>query len=396
MKVLLAFDRGLDWYLDAHVAGVEAAGFPVDVGLGRFWQVDPFEYGVVHVQWPETLFNWRSPCATEMESLCRRLTEIRPHAKIIYTRHNDESHNANVGTAPTLRKLYALIESECDVMVHLGEASKTACEMRPELREKKHVVIPIPVYDEIYAPDLDMDRSEALQKLGIPLNRKVVLAFGHFRHEEERRLVANAFRSLAVRNVMLVAPGWNKPVSRLRPLSMMCVGCKTLLARTREMRLGTKSLLPHEAVARHFVAADVVFIQRRDDLNSANLPMAFLFKKVVVGPDHGNIGYWLRKTGNPVFNPEDPGSVCSALRQALELASSGLGDANHRFALSHWTTRQMGEAYVRLYQEAGEAASREAAGRAVLQASDGGRPDGRHEDGTREGVAAPTGSELQE
>lgn len=353
MKVLLAFDRGLDWYLDAHIAGVEAAGLPVEIGLDRFWRAAPFEYDVIHVQWPETLFGWRTPCAAELESLRRRLADVRRRAKIVYTRHNAESHNADAGTAPILRELYAVVESECDVMVHLGEASKIACERRPELQEKKHVVIPIPVYDEIYAPYLAMDRAEVRQGLGIPFDRKVVLAFGHFRYEEERRLTADAFRSLAARDATLVAPGWNKPVSRLRPLSIMRVGCKTLLARTRGMRLGTKSLLPHEAVARYFAAADVVFIQRLDDLNSANLPMAFLFKKVVVGPDRGNIGYWLRKTGNPVFDPKDPAAAGSALRKALELASSGLGDANHRFALSHWTTRQIGEAYAALYRKTG-------------------------------------------
>jgi hypothetical protein len=353
VKILFAYNRGLDWYLDAHTAGVEAANLPVEVSLEKFWSASPFDYDVVHIQWPETLFNWRTPCAGELESLRRRLKNIRSRAKIVYTRHNEVSHNADAGARLILQELYALIESECDVMVHLGEASKTACEARLDLGGKQHVMIPIPVYDEIYAPYLEMDRAEARQWLGIPLNRKVVLAFGHFRNEEERQLAVYAFGALDERDALLVAPGWNRPISRLRPLSILHSACQTLRARRRGMRLGTKRLLPHPAVARYFIAADVVFLQRLDGLNSANVPMAFLFSKVVAGPDCGNIGYWLRKTGNPVFKPSQPSSAGTALKQALDLAASGLGKANYEFAMSNWSMRQIGEAYAALYRKTG-------------------------------------------
>ncbi|MGB4047826.1 MAG: hypothetical protein WBL24_06640, partial [Kiritimatiellia bacterium] len=353
VNILFAYNRGLDWYSDAHAAGVEAANLPIEVSLEKFWSASPFDYDVVHIQWPETLFNWRTPSADELELLRRRLKDIRSRAKIIYTRHNEVSHNADTGAQRILRELYALIESECDVMVHLGEPSKTACETRPDLREKQHVMIPIPVYDEIYAPYLEMDRAEVRRRLGIPLHQKVALAFGHFRNEAERQLTVHAFGALNERDALLVAPGWNQPIPKWRPLALLHSACQTLRARRRGMRLGTKRLLPHPAVARYFIAADVVFLQRLDGLNSANVPMAFLFSKVVAGPDCGNIGYWLRKTGNPVFKPSQPSSAGTALKQALDLAASGLGKANYQFAMSNWSMRQIGEAYAALYRKTG-------------------------------------------
>jgi hypothetical protein len=105
-----------------------------------------------------------------------------------------------------------------------------------------------------------------------------------------------------------------------------------------------------EEVALHFAAADVVFIQRLDDLNSGNIPMAFLFRRTVLGPDCGNIGEWLQTTDNPVFDPADRNSVRLALIGALALAEEGKGDENSRFAHTRWTTRKVGEATARLYE----------------------------------------------
>lgn len=51
--------------------------------------------------------------------------------------------------------------------------------------------------------------------------------------------------------------------------------------------------------------ADIALLQRVKILNSGSLPLNFYFGNVVVGPDVGNVGEILKKTGNPVFNVED-------------------------------------------------------------------------------------------
>lgn len=115
------------------------------------------------------------------------------------------------------------------------------------------------------------------------------------------------------------------------------------------MKLGAKKIMSDEEVALHFVAADVVFIQRVNGLNSGNIPMAYLFGKVAVGPDSGNIGYWLKATMNPVFNPHDSGSIQRELSVALQMASKGMGERNRNFALSCWSTQQIGLEMAKLY-----------------------------------------------
>ena len=103
-------------------------------------------------------------------------------------------------------------------------------------------------------------------------------------------------------------------------------------------------------MATYFCASDVVFIQRRDDLNSGNIPMAFLFKKVVVGPDTGNIGEILKSTGNPVFDSQNSLSVRNALQAALNLSKTDLGRKNYDYAMTHWRSAQIGAMHASFYR----------------------------------------------
>jgi hypothetical protein len=116
------------------------------------------------------------------------------------------------------------------------------------------------------------------------------------------------------------------------------------------MRLESKRIMTHNDVALYFASADVIMIQRIHDLNSGNLPMAFLFRKVVVGPDRGNIGGWCRLTGNPVFDPDSKKSVSEALKNGLVLSNTDLGDRNYNFAINRWSTKIIGEKHKSLYK----------------------------------------------
>lgn len=354
MKILYAFNRDLNPYVNVLVSGLKAAGCPVELGTETFWDAERFDHDIVHIQWPETLFDWRVPSAIEMTFLRRRLKEIHRRAILVFTRHNEVSHHANESNAAVLKDLYALCESECDVMIHLGEASRTACRARPELSGKRHEMIPIPVYDELYAPFVDMDQQEARRRLGIPQDRTVILAFGNFRYEKEKALVAEAFLGMKDRRACMVAPKWHKAreyaFSPLHPMLMLRSMRKAAWAWRNRMKLGAKKVITDEEVALHFAAADVVFIQRMDELNSGNVPMAFLFKKVVAGPDCGNIGDWCRATGNPVFDAKEPSAVQAALRKALELSETTQGEDNFQFAMDRWSTKRLGEEYAELYR----------------------------------------------
>lgn len=354
MKILFAFNHDPNPYVDVLAESIRDAGCPVDSGTDKFWKADLFDYDVVHIQWPETLFDWRVPSAIELEFLQRRLEEIKKSAALIFTRHNKVSHHADGNSDAILRELYSVLESSCDVMVHLGENSLSESAARSGGGEKRHVVLPIPVYDKLYAPYTGMSRRKARQRLGLATDRNTVLAFGNFRYPSEKRLVADAFLDRKDRRALLLAPKWHKAreyaFSLRHPMLTLRSVAKMLRARHNNMILEAKKTISDEEVAWYFAASDVVFIQRIDELNSGNIPMAFLFKKVVLGPDCGNIGGWISATGNATFDAGDPASVSDALEKALQLSSTGRGAANYRFAMENWSSKQVGEAHAALYR----------------------------------------------
>lgn len=355
MKILHAFGGSRNPYVDVLAGGLSRAGCPIEVGLDAFWSQRPFDFDIVHIQWPETIFSWRVPSADELDRLRQRLREVRGRATIVFTRHNDESHHARGGNRSILNQLYSLVESECDVMVHLGEASRAACRARADLAAKRHVVIPIPVYDELYAPFLDTDPPAARRRLNIPRGRKVVLVFGNFWTGEEKDLTRDAFLALGGGDACLVAPKWRPARARIFALLHPLAALREAGDARREAALGMKlegrGFISHRDVARYFAASDVVFIPRLGGLNSGNIPMAFLFRKPVVGPDGGNIGTWIRSTGNLFYKAGDSSSARDALRAGLSASAAGLGESNFRFAMENWTTRRAAEMHASLYNE---------------------------------------------
>ena len=175
--------------------------------------------------------------------------------------------------------------------------------------------------------------ERARQYLNLPQEAFIVTAFGKFRNREEIRMVASAFCKWNEKNKLLLAPrlypfsrrneyGWNlfkRWASRLGYYLAM-----PLLNRLLKFHAGANDELIDNCDLPYYIAAsDVIFIQRKDILNSGNVPLGFLFHKVVVGPTTGNIGEILSATGNPTFHPDDRSDILEALEKARQLSAWG-------------------------------------------------------------------------
>ncbi len=108
--------------------------------------------------------------------------------------------------------------------------------------------------------------------------------------------------------------------------------------------------VPFEDVPYYYSVSDIALIQRKHILNSGNVPMAFLFGKVVVGPDVGNVGQWLQETGNPTFDPSNPDSLVNAVKEAEELIKNGVGERNKEYALTQLDPEMIAGQYQNLYR----------------------------------------------
>ena len=329
MKILQAVNfTGSDTanpYIRSLVDGLRKAGHCVAWSADDFWTAEG-RFDIVHIHWPQALFGWSDIDKECTERLLKKIDEIHDEGGVVfYTRHNSAPHNCSNPYSIALNKI---VEGSSDVIVHLGENSHQECENK--YLNTKHCVIPHHAYD--WYPR-DMGRHEARKRLNLDRCTPVVLSFGEFRSEGERLLLAESCRGLGLK-INLLAP--------MLHVRANGEGDPVFDGRIQNMLQGLFPMQPKGRVKDidvpvYFMAADVVFIQRLEILNSGNVSLAFHFGKVVVGPDCGNVGAILKTTGNPTFDPSDPKSAIEALRVGLELAASGKGRENRRYADLNWS-----------------------------------------------------------
>lgn len=346
MRVLVASEFNASPYVAELCQALRVQGVIVDSGLKRFW-LNEGRYDIVHLQWPEALFEWKSTDWIQMRSLFHDILPAwRTGSRIVITRHNAVSHLRN---NEYWSYLYSHIYDYVDGVVHLGESGID--QFRSEYGNAVHcdAVIPIHTLD---AYGDSMDSGAARKRLNISSRTKVILAFGAMRHDEERHLLLEAFTRLTTRKKLLLVPSFGSPMrpSRRNPLKWFAWELKHHeLFWPRRLRLG-RSSVPADMVKFYFSAADVILIPRIDTLNSAVVPLAFQFGKVVAGPDVGNMGPILKAAGNPTFDPMSVSSCISAIESALQMASQGLGLRNAIRAKDLWAKDKVARMHKDFYE----------------------------------------------
>lgn len=359
MKALIVYDIGPESdnpFVRLLAQALRQAGCDVVCSAAQFHS-DAERYDIVHIQWPEALFGWHSPDRSQLrsvEAIFRRLRERG--VGIVYTRHNDAPHRGDGAVGEG----YRLVERYADAVVHLGDASRRELLAGEVPQGQMQEVIPHHIYEGVY--DLSVSQADARRALGIPAQAFVLLAFGTFRHAEERRLVWGAFRRLSRRGKYLLAPRLFPYTYRSRwrtGLRSLCTRTLYLIARAATALApcritSAEWMIPDSELPHYLSAADAVMIQRTHILNSGNVTLGFLFGKVVAGPDCGNVGEVLRATGNPVFDPADPASVDRALAEAARLAEAGHGARNRAYALENLTLARTARRYAALYEKVHE------------------------------------------
>jgi hypothetical protein len=232
----------------------------------------------------------------------------------------------------------------------MGEYSKVCCILIGYVNN--HIIIPHHIYDNLYSVTDLPNKKEARKKLNLPINKTMVLAFGGFRNKNEQNLLFSIVEALKRDDVFFYAPTFHLNYSKrtykyyLQPLT-----CLRNMFRHKHNLYTYNRFISNEEVPLYFAAADIVFIQRIKILNSGNVPLAFLNKKVVVGPNIGNVGEILCKTGNPSFNPPNTMSVVDAIDKAIRQSNKGCGDKNQDYALKYWNVKHIASLYVELFKK---------------------------------------------
>ena len=51
---------------------------------------------LIHIHWPEAIFDWKEPSNENLLALEQRIVEWKQATKIIYTRHNEVPHEGSI------------------------------------------------------------------------------------------------------------------------------------------------------------------------------------------------------------------------------------------------------------------------------------------------------------
>ena len=334
---------------------LQKQGCEVVYGLGRLWTDEVLKCDIVHFQWPEFIFGSQKHRFSddEIERVKLRLGLLKGKGiKIFVQIHNLKPHT---NKDKNVLRLYELLYSGADVMVHMGNYSRDL--LQPQYPNAQHVVIPHHIYDDVLS--FNISQVEARQRLHLPTDKKIILSFGKFRTDEERQFVLglkseissleNNSSLFTLHSSLFLVPGfYRETLHTWNPKKLVTRLYHTLFYRLKGIHFNN-DVIPDDLMQCYFRAADVVLIQRLDTLNSGNLPMAFHAGKMVVGPDVGNIGQILRETDNFTFDPHHIESAVDALQKALEAIPKG--EENKAYATAHWSSDLIAAELLKHYQQ---------------------------------------------
>jgi glycosyltransferase involved in cell wall biosynthesis len=348
MKILVAFPcKSNNPFVKTLVLGLQRLKCDITWNLDEFW-INYANYDIIHINWPNALFESWNPTRIEVFFLEQVIRNIKDKKiKLLYTRHNAVPHfsrNENV------LKCYQLVEANADAIIHLGDYEIEELSKRLKC---KHFIIPHHIYEDIYPNNID--KIEARKLLHISKNRFIILAFGEFRNKEEVEIVLQAYKKLKIKNKYLLAPrlgtgfGFINQPNKFNWMWLRYEKLKFSL-RKQNIKLLTE-YVSDEKVSIYFSAADVVLIQRKKILNSGNLPLAYYFKKAVVGPNIGNVGKILTQTDNIVFEPNDPNSLVDAINMSLNSCYMRIANNNYDYAIQNWNIEKVSKLYLNVYNE---------------------------------------------
>ncbi|MBP1615501.1 MAG: hypothetical protein H6Q13_2949 [Bacteroidetes bacterium] len=352
MRILMVFRDGEtdNLFVDTLLKGIQEQGTDIQCSIDKFWQDNSF-YDVIHFQWPEEVIGWNCSDSTIVDKLKARIDILKSKgSRFVYTRHNERSHYSG----SIIDEAYRVIESESDIIVHLGQYSQD--QFLASHPTSQNIIIPHHIYEGTY--DENISCAEARQRLGITKKKFVITAFGKFRNNQEISMVLKAFLQCKLKHKYLLAPRLlpfsphPKHTNRLkRYISWLGYHIAIPACKLLHINAGcNEELITNSELPYYISASDVIFIQRKHILNSGNIPLAFLFKKIVVGPNVGNIRGLLQEVGNPVFNPEDTNSIVVALQQAQQLCRIKEGEVNYRYALKYFSLKETCKKYIDVYR----------------------------------------------
>ena len=316
----------------------------IQASISLFWERDSqMFFDIVHIQWPEELFNWQPIGKKDLKDLIDQLEWWKAKgSKVIVTRHNIYPHILN----ELYRDAYEVIYNQASAVVHFSEASIKnfkSIYVAEKAIETIHKVIPHPMYDGI---ENNCSRKEARDLLKVDKDKAVILIFGSIRHKEEQEFILHVYNKLDHADKFMIVPRWFLP-TKGGFLQRIFSKVKLFFTEFGKNTMLQNYMVPEDEIQLYMNASDIVFIPRFEVLNSGVVMLAFSFNKVVVGPSTGSIKELLDLSSNPVYQVGNIEDATSKIKKGFELSKKQV--QNYSFAKRHMNWGAIVEKYISLY-----------------------------------------------
>ena len=235
-------------------------------------------YDVLHVHWPESVFDHTLiEAIPTTEALYWGAREAkRRGARLLWTVHNLATHEHR--HAKRERSFMERFVAELDGFVVLTHASLDAARAKhPGLRTLPHWVVPHPHYRGQYADTTT--RARARDELGIPESAKVLLVFGRMYEYKDVPALLRAARQAPTENWVVLVAGEPRTAQVAEDLRAEGGGDPRIRYHLR--------YIPSDEAQVFFRAADLVVQPYREILNSGTALLALSFDRPVLLPNHG-------------------------------------------------------------------------------------------------------------
>ncbi len=311
------------------------AADPYPRAVCRFWRkLRADAPDIVHVQ---------SLLSTRLDGLLWWLLH-RPWP-MVFTVHNLHSHERSAWDDWTI---WRLIRTGDALVVHTQESADlvaTRVGPRPHVR-----VIPIGDFS-FFVPATPWSREEARVRLGLPLKRPLLLAFGAIRPYKGLLGIIRAMPHVLSR----------APEAHLVIAGPLLAGAESeYCAAITELGMGASVLfrpayVPHELVGAYFAASDIAVFNYLEVTDSAALRLPCSLGTPIVAASVGSFRELLRDGITArLVPPDDPPALAGAILDLLEhpaLASRLTANAR-RLSQSEWSWDAIAAATAELYMRA--------------------------------------------
>ena len=349
MKILLTLDNPYESdnpYFRELIDNIKKIDSEIefDWGIKKFWANNSFD--IVHIMFPHFLLKIGDKNEEHsLEELELRLQVLKnKNIKIVSTCHNIVPHyKSNIEQIQSYDCVYRYSEH----IYHLGDYSRGVFEKK--YPNANNLLLEHPVYNDLYTEF--PSREKALKKLKLSSKYKYILCIGAFRDDEERKLICKIVKSFKKKKIKILAPLFCKIKFKKNIVSLI----KEVFTYLRYKILFKRIVFTGKSVSDTLLSyymsvSDVSLIQRVKILNSGSLPLNYYFGNVVVGPNVGNVGEILKKTGNPTFDVTDLNSLPVAIRAGFDLFYMGLGSENKKIAEKNWLIKHISDKQISYYK----------------------------------------------